>query len=784
MVFEQKSLQDVWKYINNDRDETRFVARVFFVNSLGTYYSFVNKLAEKADITVRISDEMFCKGSDTVPDLKALIAFLDENKDKDVLIPSLAEYLRIGEATEKNSACLYSILNRHVHSKKRVWIPIFLAKGLFQSIVGPLDEERFAQSLIEIEDAPVDFSATVYSKVFAKQKRIINAVGIREWLTLWDNQKIKTGMSFATRQIRQMTPSNGDYTLKIIADPFEFITDALVDTDAKLSKQLGTDEQWASLIPFVSPNSSLEEIIPGVLNMHHFKPDSIIGNWSNLSETEKWAFNLWYRLGLNKSSDYISFAVSKTPVYGDLIRSLECSILDCIDNPLFDEWVNQRDMILKKAGYHSPSQTFLSRFDEITDTRVKLKILTGRTHEERTKILELISQALRDGKSLNDFKALLQEKYPDLLLYLKPSSYLSGEIKEYMSQYRFNKIADVFSLQLSSLSGQMDCLQFKPRGALLYTLKTAVDAPYFLWFDGLGIEWIDMLMSKIKAIDPSVSLIDDGNGYIGTAVLPTVTKINMAKADPDTISEKKIDDLDTLSHIKDKSDCNYFSIIAKQFELIGRIAQRIVDSIASHPDMDIIVTADHGMSRMAAKGFHLTQGVNPPSKSEVFNHGRYCELPSESFAASVSNTKRDGCTLAFCTHNHFTFSGYAPGEVHGGASPEELLVPVLHFAKKAQRSSLPKAVQYRMASSEVYLGNDGVATILIQTDEPANSLVVDYNGKMISGVSSDKKQWSVRIGGLSSGKSYTIHVYPNNLFSQKTETIFVKTRGFVIDDDL
>ena len=160
MVFEQKSLQEVLDYIKSDREENRFVARVFFVNNLETYYSFVKTLSDKADITVRLSDEQFCKGSDTVPDLKALIAFLDENKDKDVLVPHLAEYLRIGEVTEKNSACIYSILNRHVHSKKRVWIPIFLAKGLFQTVVGHLDEERFGHSIIEIDDNSADFTAT------------------------------------------------------------------------------------------------------------------------------------------------------------------------------------------------------------------------------------------------------------------------------------------------------------------------------------------------------------------------------------------------------------------------------------------------------------------------------------------------------------------------------------------------------------------------------------------------------------------------------------------------
>lgn len=781
MVFEQKSLQEVLDFLKSDRDENRFVARVFFLNNLGTYYSFVKTLSDKAEITIRLSDEQFCKGSDTVPDLKALIAFLDKNKDKDILVPHLAEYLRIGEITEKNAACIYSILNRHVHSKKRVWIPIFLAKGLFQRVVGPLDEERFGNSIIEIDDNPVDFTATAYSKVFANQKGIVDAVGIRGWLSLWDNLKVKSGMSFATRQIKQITPTNGDYTLKTVADPFEYIKDSLVDENVKLSKQLGTDEQWTSLIPFVSPKTTMDEVIPRALNMHFFDPKPVIGNWNTLSDNERWAFFLWYKLGLNKSSDYISFAVERSVSYRDLLSSLECAIIDFQDNTNFDEWVLQREEILKKAGYHAPSRTFIEKFDQIVDTRIKLKILTGRTHEERMKILELISHALNEGKTINDFKTLLQEKYPDLLLYLKPSTYLSGELGEYMTAYKSSKIADTFSLQMSDAAGQIDCLEFDTRGSILFYLKKNVTSPYFLWFDGLGIEWIDMLLEKIKRISPLVSL---SKVNIGTAVLPTITKVNMEKADPETISEKKIDDLDTLSHIKDKSDCNYFSIIAKQFELIETIARKIVDTIKARPDMEVIVTADHGMSRMAAKGFHLTQGVNPPSKAEVFNHGRYCVLSSETTPLNVSNTKKDGNIVAFCTHNHFTFPGYAPGEVHGGASPEELLVPILHFAKVNKHGTTLKPINYSLASSEVFLSGDGFVTLTIRTDEPASSLVVDFKGKLIKGSAIDCNTWTVKIPGLSAGNFYKIAIYPNRLFSQKEETIFVKRKGLVVDDDL
>ena len=98
--------------------------------------------------------------------LCAVPFFVHKNSNKNILLPHLAEYMRIGEAIERNAACIYSILNRHVHSTNRVWIPIFSAKSLFQSIVGHLDEERFGNSLIEIENPNAEasvFRALAYS---------------------------------------------------------------------------------------------------------------------------------------------------------------------------------------------------------------------------------------------------------------------------------------------------------------------------------------------------------------------------------------------------------------------------------------------------------------------------------------------------------------------------------------------------------------------------------------------------------------------------------------------
>jgi|GEM_PF-1214075 len=781
MLINQITLTELLHGIATDKEENRFVARVFFVNNLKTYYSLIDALSDKADVVVRISDDIFCKGADTVPDLKVLIKFLDERKNKNILLPHLGEYLRIGEATERNLACLYSILNRHVHSTERVWIPIFAAKGLFQSIVGVLDEERFGNALFEIDEDPSEFSALAYSKVFAKQPGIVDANGLKLWLKLWDDKKIKSGMSFATRQIKQLSQSCGAYALTLVTDPFTYIYNAIKGGNAKLIKELGTDEQWTSLVPYVSTaNGALENLITRALNMVTFDPYQILSSWNVFDSNKRWLFYLWFKLGLNQKSDYISYALSKSSMVDAIPMSIECSILSCTDNKNFDEWIEQRNDALESLSVDTLCQEFWVQFNSLNEARIKLKILTGKTHDERTKIIELLSKALTEGKQPSEFKSILNGKYHDLMLYLSEPQYLDSELSNYIYSYKINKIADRFSLDLSKSAGNINFYDYKTRGQILFSLKNTCDA-YYLWIDGMGIEWIELLLDKLKAHNPALV---NPIVTVGTAVLPTITTVNMGKADPDTISEKKFDALDSLSHIKDKSDCNYHSIIAKQFEMMDTIADIICQSAKKHPDKDIVVTADHGMSRMAAKGFHKTDGINAPTSATVCNHGRYCEMPSTNNVPSVTNTIKEGCVIAFKTHNHFTISGYAPGELHGGASPEEIFVPVIYFKKLGQnKTKANDEASYELVSPDVYLESNGGTTLYITTKGVVNSITVEINGKQLQARTADGDNWNVFIPGVQLDQDYSMRIYLNNIFSTKEETIYVKRKGMVIDDD-
>lgn len=782
MSVKQLSLPELLNCIAADKDENRFVSRVFFVSNLNTYYSLIEALSIKADIVVCISDDRFCTGIDTVPDLKVLNHFLDDQRDKNILLPHLGEYLRIGEATERNAACLYSILSRHVHSTKRVWIPIFAAKGLFQSVVGELDEERFGSALFEIDEVPMGFSACAYSKALANQSGIVDANGLKSWLALWDNKQIESGMSFATRQIKQLSPSSGNYELTLITDPFTYVCSTLRDGNVKIKKELGTDEQWTSLVPYASTaNGSLESLVTRALNLAKFNPYQILSSWSTYDLNKKWLFYLWFKLGLNQQSDYISFALSMASTVDAICESIECSILSCTNNPNFEEWVEQRRGALDALSVDSLCHKFWMQFDRLNESRIQLKILTGKTHDERTKIIELISKALGEGRQFSEFKTILKEKYHDLALYLSEPQHLNAELSDYMCNYKLNKVAGRFSLDLSKLASEINLYDYKSRGQILFSLKAACNA-YYLWIDGMGIEWIELLLDKVKTQNPTLG---DPIVTIGTAILPTITTANMEKADPDTISEKKFDALDSLSHIKDKSDCNYHSVMAKQFEMMDIIANLICQSAEKYPDKDIVVTADHGMSRMAAMGFHKTDGIDAPTSAKVCNLGRYCEMPSADYVPQMTNTMKEKNILAFKTYNHFTVSGYAPGELHGGASPEEVLVPIIHFRKLGQNKIQANCdISYELGTSDVYLDNGGETTIFITTNGIVSCITVEINSKQLQAQEVDRNHWSVLLPGLSLDQDYSMRIYLNNIFTAKEEKIHVKRKGMVVDDDL
>ena len=781
MIIIRKSYQDIIDTLREDIGlELRFTTRVVFVNNLAGYMRMVAELSDMADEVVHLSDDAYCAGNDSVPNLKDVLTHISNTKDKNILITSVGEYLRFAKSYESTAKCLRSIMAYPAHSTKRVWIPIYAAKDIFQDVVGELPAERY--ELYELDEDADELECFVYSDAFSEKSGVVSIRGLKQMYRAWDNLNVSSKMSFSTKKLSMITSSSGNYAVHVIKSPFEFIQQHLKSPNPKLEENLGTDAFWAKLATVtVSSNGTLECIIEKALNIASFDAQQVVSGWGRLANNDgfgKWLLWLWYKLGLNASGDYLGFAIQRAQTFNDIQKEIETAILDCTSSPSFDNWGSERMAALKNMGVKELSHDFWNAFETISDERTKLKLLANTTHEERTKIIEIISEAIRNNKKISDYRSILVEKYPDLLIYFKESQYLPGTLDEYIQTYKQFKIMDYYDLSISEAAMDVDIFEFNTRSTILNSIKCSKDA-YYLWIDGMGVEWVDMLVEKVAA--RSKELTPDVQ--IGMAVVPTTTAVNMAKADPETVSDK-FNALDSLSHIKDKTDCNYYSIIDKQFELMGKIADMIVKIADDNPGKSIVVTADHGMSRMAAKAFHEKQGLTPPTGSEVENLGRYCILPEGASWYAFSHTYKEDNCLAFREHSHFTCSGFAPGEIHGGASPEEWLVPVITFVNDKKQKKIPDlTASYKLVLSEYKPNIAGNVELKIRTTGDVHDLVVELGTNIYVGVSAIKDQWTVSIPKLIPGNTYDIRIHLNNVFSKVVESISIKRRGLDVDDD-
>ena len=106
------------------------------------------------------------------------------------------------------------------------------------------------------------------------------------------------------------------------------------------------------------------------------------------------------------------------------------------------------------------------------------------------------------------------------------------------------------------------------------------------------------------------------------------------------------------------------------------------------------------------------------------------------------------------------------------------------YKRAPKKQKQVKTGTYSIPSHEIYLDADGMANVAINSKGDVDSISVMYSGSSFQGFSQDKEHWSVAIPGLIVDHDYSIKVYINNTYSNSEETIHIKRKGLVVDDDL
>ena len=730
---------------------SRFPVRIVFVENLDEYSALENQLRGTCDVTMNVAE--FCRAKDTVPQFEQIKKRLMECEGKQILLLSVGEYLRLCIKRELDSnRCQFRSfweLQQPEASKTRMIIPVFNGRDLFDRIIGSIDE-RQQNYVWTIDSIPnlESYNISVFSPKF-KGAIMSDADNLTAWFRDWASiLKRRSICSIVTLQYSNVERSFGTVNIKQVDSPYKYLSEILTDGEI-LEEKWMDDDFWSNAINYASKyeikKASFEKLVFDALNVTEFDFVSIAARWNTLDHFQKNLVWLWYKV--YPTEEYYCFACKKAKNALEIPEKIRDEIL--LISKRSDLWIQERMAAVRAFAFHSFNDAYFALMDKLPLPETKLKLLTYQTHEEKTYAVKVVSGLLRSGAEPRAIASdMLINDYPSLASYMRDKLGQDEAVDEYMYWYRKNKLVNRYQGE-SPIKIEFD--RFDSRYSLIHK-QQGKDCVFF-WIDGFGIEYTPLFLHELKARGILPEIVKQA-----TSLLPTETEYNHQwdEHDPMTI---KWDKLDSYSHKGVPDDKSYYSCVVNQLSVFSDAAQKVYELLEEHEY--VVITGDHGSSRIAALAFHEKSVVpiTAPKKATVHSFGRFCELGdnADEVMALPETTKiklNDRQYLVMENYQHFSVGGNVAGgntdendvvgEVHGGNTPEERLVPVIVVKRK---QPLPPITC--KPNNPFVIRKNGHVESTLTFSRKVSTLEVSFDNKKAMCVMNADSSWRIILDGVS-----------------------------------
>jgi hypothetical protein len=204
----------------------------------------------------------------------------------------------------------------------------------------------------------------------------------------------------------------------------------------------------------------------------------------------------------------------------------------------------------------------------------------------------------------------------------------------------------------------------------------------------MGVEWIPMLVALARERNLGLESL-----AVGVSNLPTTTGFNHIYWDP-TRRLPDIKRFDNIAHngVEAHEVRRSEENLAAALDVIGSdVVPRVAEGLARFEQ--VLVTADHGSSRLAVLAWQgeprLAQTLTCEAGAEIADW-RYRDRASQGQCPPELEETLDGRHWVVRGYDRLPKKGGGQGfELHGGATLEERLVPVVIFSRTGQ--FVPKA---------------------------------------------------------------------------------------------
>lgn len=615
------------------------------------------KLSEIGIESIRISD--CCRLPDKCPDLDVLrekLRTLDVNSTSNkVAVLGLGEYLAI-EGEEEAASVLEELKDFNLGNGYAI-ILIRCLNGLIRDMAK--SDPRFDNRRFIICGTLSDLNITFSSNIL----HLYEIDGFKKLLSVCED-----GISGEVFCNSDLSVENSMLGVRKIKSAYEALHRMVTDFTIDLS--YGKDEFWNQLLIEVNKCGSLSD----VYESHDYPEKNLADLYSNLSGDRytHWLYFVYLMQVKAKENPYISYVIRISDSFDSFKHNIVNGIINVVHtDSQFDKLYNARKSLVR-----SYPEAMVAQFvnNNRLDEKEEIYRLTDNTNVEKEEIIAYIAKY---GIPKN-----LIEIYPDLTIYLHTYQFkndaMNEELTNYFENYKrlklANKVTKEFIDKVDVLACNREYNRLRTRDELIANIDKK--AAFLCWIDALGVEYLGFIVEEAKKRGLAISV------KVGRAELPTITSVNKEFYENWPNEQKlKIEDLDDIKH-KEKGgyrfgDNNPYSIhLARELEIIKEVLDHAAIDLGLHKWDKYVIASDHGASRLAVLQ-KKEEKYETDTKGE--HSGRCCKL-FRGYDLPFATEENGFIILA--DYGRFKGSRAANVEVHGGATLEEVIVPVIELSLK------------------------------------------------------------------------------------------------------
>ena len=656
------SLDALKDFLQRDKGQQTFSpVRFINVDSLSAWSELKTFLNTAAADFIFLSD--YCAANDTFPNLRKLRNDLQRVSGNVCVLP-LSEVLRVNPDSVAQE--LNSLLNLPWGAvcSLRIYFPMYRLKKIFLSLK-IADPRKKNCVLISSDETTDDYSLTIIQKPLQFKTSGECVDDFKQYLKCWEKAPAPS-LTLFTENARYLQDKNFFDDVKVIANAFDLLRHHYA-LPAEFKRSFGREENWQRLADSVTATGSFERAFCKEFKRNDFSL-SAFKNFGALENFLQWF--LWLRCRL-QGSDYAARCARVADSPEEFVAQIYELIFSCAAEKNFDELCDERREILLLMKI-LPTKNFLERIRQ-ADKQLALKILTDNSHAERLLIFETL-QRFRLNE-LTVVREILQRTFPALANYLNDGAQgFTAEQAEYFRRYRWlkvtNRLTEDFNRRVTDIA--------RNAGGNIYALTSRneivaeeySDTAAIFFVDGLGAEYMNFFAADFATLTEKFSL----KYRVGRCNLPSVTELNKDFLQGKNVAREALD-LDTLKH----ESRTYPENILGELEILTTLKEKILRALDGHEK--IILCSDHGTSRLAVLARQNFDNAFPADGRHVYKSGRFADALSGDATIFPTAQEIDG-KIIFADYSRFMQKGSPGSEIHGGASWEEILVPVITIERR------------------------------------------------------------------------------------------------------